>query len=456
MVWTGPQTTQFMPPQMQLDANTAKRIPNILAGIDIDKSIVTKVVPTQTEPMLQLTVDETLPRRYFSLSTGKEVKGQDTQQAIWLARFYTGNESDIRKTTLITEFSNEYPWVNRLIPVYKVEFEGDDNLSAFVYTETNALAGLNNNWKRSLQTIFQTFHTWAWLDDYPIIRIVIITVLLASLLVMLLSGLFMLLFIKRKQFQKVSQNYHRKLAWVVLIPLIGFIISAFYHLYQYEYGSTAAGMRLGSSIKINTLKAPSTEALKALNGKNLNSFSLIQDGENIFYRASLSGKKPSNSHKPHAHHDHVSNEIRNKRFDGINKEKSAIYIPLNNNDSSLTDKQLTEKLARQYLHLDRNSSVEVTKIKRFGQGYDFRNKRLPVYKAVINNQAGDHLFIDPSTGILVDHSIKGQRLEGLSFSILHKWNIMLAFTDRQTRDIAIVCILVLMLLLGIFGFVLRK
>lgn len=453
MVWTGPQAKQFMPPQMQLDASLAEKIPSILSQSNIEKSLVAKVVPTQAEPMLQLTIDEKLPRRYFSLNTGAEVANHDKQQAIWLARYYTGEASEVSDITLITEFSNEYPWVNRLIPVYKVAFNTDDNLTAFVYTETNALAGLNNNWKRSLQTVFQTFHTWAWLDNYPILRIAIISILLSSLLVMLLCGLVMLLLIKRKQFKSKAQSYHRKFAWVLLIPLAGFLFSAFYHLYQYEYGNTAAGMRLAKAINLQDLPQPSEEALKTLAGKSLNSFSLVQDGSNAYYRASLASQRPQSSHKPHAHHS--STEKRNQRFDGISKEKGAIFIPLNNNDASITDQALAQKLASDYLNTNDNEEITIKKVTHFGQGYDFRNKRLPVYKAMFKN-SGDHLFIDPTTGILVDHSIKSQRLEGLSFSILHKWNIMLAFTDRQTRDIAIVCVLVLMLLFTAFGFTLRK
>ena len=115
-------------------------------------------------------------------------------------------------------------------------------------------------------------------------------------------------------------------------------------------------------------------------------------------------------------------------------------------------------MALRYLGLDNAnnaSDIPVDKVTRFGMDYDFRNKRLPVYKVSLNNAAGDRVFIDPVTGIVVDHLKDIQRYEGLSFSLLHKWNFMMAFADRQQRDITIVVFLLLILLLAGLGIALR-
>lgn len=453
MVWTGPQSTQFMPPRILVSNSYVKRIPDILAKSGVEQSIVTKVVPTELGPMLQLTTEERSPRRYFSLESGEEVADYDREQAIWLARFYTSEKADIKNVTLITEFSHQYPWVNRLIPVYKVDFANDENLSAYVYTETNVLAGLNNDHKRSMQTIFQAFHTFSWLDDYPIIRIGLMSVLLASLMAVLLSGFCMLLFIKRKQFKSAAQSYHRKIAWVILIPFFGFLFSAFYHLYQSEFTESVNGMRLGKAINLQQLPKHDAEIFKVLEGKALNSFSLVKYEDTYYYRASMASDHHGGLHKPHAHHGKSSddNVVRNKRFDGVSKESSAMFIPLSGQSEHVTDKEVATSLALTYMNLSEKSLVDVQKVSRFGQGYDFRNKRLPVWKIALDTGEADHLYIDPVTGMLVDRSVRSVRLESLSFSVLHKWNFLLAFVSREQRDLALVTLLMTLTLLGVFG-----
>ncbi|NRA42966.1 MAG: hypothetical protein HRU21_11765, partial [Pseudomonadales bacterium] len=204
--------------------------------------------------------------------------------------------------------------------------------------------------------------------------------------------------------------------------------------------------------------------LNTLADKQLNSFSLIrhenEHGPAYYYRASLAQaeRNGSDAYKPHAHH-----EQRNKRFDGINRETGAVYIPLDSANPSTDNKTLSDvsysrDLALRYLGLDKTdhaSDIQVDKVTRFGMDYDFRNKRLPVYKVSLDTDAGDRVFIDPVTGIVVDHLKDIQRYEGLSFSLLHKWNFMMAFADRQQRDITIVVFLLLMLVLALLGLSLR-
>ncbi len=471
MVWTGPQAESFRPPSMKLNGEEIQKIPKLMRDFNILEAAVIKVLPSATGNMLQITPKDAKAsaRQYINLSNGQIIENYDQQQAIWLARHYTGiseSESGIKNVEFITEFTADYPWVNRLIPVYKISFDNDEALSAYVYTETNALASLNNNWKQSLQTIFQTFHTWAWLDGYPLLRISIILLLLTNFLMMLISGLILLIKIKRKKYQSLSQRFHRGLAWVVWLPLMGFTLSGIYHLLQNEFVDDSRGMRLGTALAANEQWHAGNieEELQALNDKDLNSFSVIrhqlEQQVHYFYRASLSNKQASEAFKPHAHHAaNTENEKRKKRFNGINRESAAVYIPIHSvseekTSITLNDKQYSQALALNYLGLDIEDfqgDIEVEKITRFGADYDFRNKRLPVYKVSIDNDAGDRVFIDPVTGIVVDHLVDIQRYEGLSFSMLHKWNFMMAFADRQQRDITIVIFLACMLLLTFLG-----
>ena len=96
-------------------------------------------------------------------------------------------------------------------------------------------------------------------------------------------------------------------------------------------------------------------------------------------------------------------------------------------------------------------------ITRFGDGYDFRNKRLPVWRVAFRDESRRHLFIDPVTGVLVDQSRQVDRRESWVFSVMHKWN-PLAVIGRQNRDIVVVCVLLLALGFTVLGYMmlLRK
>jgi len=465
MVWTGPQSVQFRPPVMQLKAQQVKLIPEIIKHSGVEQSFVTKVIPTEDGPMLQISPEENGPRLYFPLSEKNPdsmtvLKNYDEAQATWLARYYTGEKSDIRRVSLITEFSSEYPWVNRLLPVYKVEFDSKDNLSAYIYTETNSLAGLNNSWKQTLQAVFQMFHTWSWLDDFPVLRVFLVSILLLSLLSMLCSGVVMLLYLKRKQTMSISQLWHRKIAWIVFLPLLGFTVSGIYHLYQYQYGENHRGMRLGKVLNLDQFDKVIDYEFEKLEGLSLNGFSLVEHKGEYLFRASVAASGNPASHKPHDHGASRERSVRNQRFDGVSTEKTAFYFSLlDGKESQVTDSEVAKALALDYLAFYPDSPEAVIseeRITRFGPEYDFRNKRLPVWKFELDTALGDRLFVDPITGILVDRLVDKQRYEGYSFSFLHKWNFMLAFTSREKRDIGIVLMLGFTALLGLLGIFSRR
>src|SRR5690606_1145143 len=93
----------------------------------------------------------------------------------------------------------------------------------------------------------------------------------------------------------------------------------------------------------------------------------------------------------------------------------------------------------------------VEKITRFGAGYDFRNKRLPVWRVEVDATPWNVLYVDVASGVLVDRSSTGSRLENLSFSFLHKWNFLVMPLGRENRDLLLALVLGLTLLLGLLG-----
>jgi len=55
--------------------------------------------------------------------------------------------------------------------------------------------------------------------------------------------------------------------------------------------------------------------------------------------------------------------------------------------------------------------------------------------------------------MLVDHTANMERLEGFSFSMLHKWNFITPLIGRENRDIIMSAILMLAMMAALTGYV---
>ncbi len=489
MVWTGPQSVQFRPPSFSFEPQQAQQ--KLAEGLkqlsNLDKSSISvaKMVPTAQGAMLQVT-GETGARRYYPLS-GEQRDYSDKQQALWLAQYYTGEAREIDSLLYVEDFSVEYPSVNRLLPVFKVVYEGDDHLSVFVHTETNALASINNDWKRGLQSLFQWLHTWSWLDSVPELRVFIVAALMLSLLLMSIAGVLLLLLFKRRLYSRKSIAIHRFIAWSVFLPLTGLLFSGLYHLLHGALVGDAVESRLlsisssqvsssqslrstvnksaGNEQTISTLASAinASNILQSLQGQSINSLSLLSVGGEWVLRASIAHQPRSAGagNDQHSHHSiddlKATMKLRNQRFDGRSSEKGARFYSLEGQQRlPLSDPQVVESLARQWLALPHSQKLTLSLVTHFGPNYDFRNKRLPVWQVDVGAEAGDRLFIDPVSGLLVDHQRLQGQWERWSFSNLHKWNPLVPLIGREGRDLVAVLVLLLIGALGWFGVRMRQ
>lgn len=450
LTWTGPQAARSTPPQAQFPASDWAALPRALKQNNITHALVVKLLPSQGRNLLQVTQDEQQPRRYFDLSSGAELPGYDAQQAVWLAQYYLQDATaQPIKTEFITQFDDTYPWVNRLLPVYRLHFAGDNALILTIHTETGALADISNTWKRSIQNVFRYVHTASWLDHAPALRMLLMLALLGALIGTLLIGLCLLYGMRARPQTPSTHRRHRRLAHVLWLPLLGFPASGLYHLLYSEYGQPENNLRISQpfSIPADELATVSTAALPTQALQSVSVLSLA-DGR-LLYRGSIGAAHAGGHHDAHAQ--------RQARFDGIAKEQAAVYLDARTaTTTDLQDEQLARLLAQQYFPAANAQLRNATKLTHFGEGYDFRNKRLPVWKVELDTPSADTLYIDVANGVLADRSNRASRREAWLFSSMHKWNPVSALTGRATRDGMIVLTLSLALILALLGWRLGK
>ncbi len=439
MVWTGPQSAKFFAPQTTIQADELGNVPTILSTQNLSQAQLIQVVPTEQGNALQVT-ESSSSRRYFSLQTGKEWTNYDEQQARWLARYFTGlDQAPIQSVTLQESFDNQYPWVNRLLPVYRITFDTPDQRTAYIYTEFAALAGLTNNWKNTVQGLFQTFHTWQWLEDIAEpIRLVLMLSLLGGLGLMIISGFGLRLAMPARRIPQAGRRWHRRLSLWILIPLLAFLISGIWHLLTYSGNERQQGLQLPDVISLPKMgEVARAEWLEDYQQQPVQAITLMQGPDNqLLYRVAL----PEGSMDQHVGH--------HQRFDGQSTEQPARYYDVvSAQPVAITDSEIASYWAKRHSGLEDPDINNIQRISHFGPEYDFRNKRLPVWRVDFNDLNKTSLFIDAASGLLVDQSDASQRLEGNVFATLHKWAQLGHLWGQGPRDA-----LMLLVVLSILGF----
>ena len=445
MVWTGPQASSFFPPQSVFSATDVNRMLSIVQQQPVTGIAVAKLVPGPAQNYLQLTVADSNERLYFDLDSGRRIDQQDERQARWLAAYYASRDiSEITGSRLITAFSNEYPSVNRQLPVWRVDFAGSDNLSLYIHTETLTMAAINNDWKRVLQTVFQLLHTQSGFAGLPWLQFLVMNVLISLVIVFAVAGIVLIFSTpKRKVIPNRDRRWHRRLALALYVPLLMLMISGSYHLWFTYLDGSLREQRLPAELPTELATRPDASfsaAMTTFEATPLNQVSLLSNGDALYVRLGV----PAGRMK-----DHVSRE---HHFHGQVKEQGGHYLALNSANAPLDDQAYALALAAQILGEYRQNSLSANTVRFFEPTYDFRNKRLPVMRVDGGNK---RLYIDTATGILVDHVDTPTRYERLSFDMMHKWNWLIPITGRFGRDIIVVIFLLGMLAMLGYGLTLK-
>lgn len=447
----GVQQAVFAPPQRALNLNQALPFQQLLKQTGIEQAQSVRLAVGESANLLQVTESQFAPRRYFDLNTGLELPNHDPVYAAFLARHYLNAPyAEIAKVERIETFSNDYPSVNRLLPVYRVQFDRPDGLNAYVYTETASLAAVSDNTKHRVQTAFQWLHTWSWMPkaaETP--RVLLIAMLVGVLFTMACSGLAMLVLIRRKVRAAGAKGWHRIAGYVLVVPVLMFSFSGVYHVVQHGWPEEQSKLAMRPAIQLQNLDfAIHSSWAEITRDLQVTGLSLVanQNGE-LLYRLALPNPKnglPDNAQA-----------IRTARFDGVQPTGPAVY--LNAKTGILWqdgDREMAHQLAQLHTGLPREAVQQVSLVTRFGGDYDFRNKRLPVWKFEYGAPLNASVFVDTATGVLADITLNSAKPEIWSFSMLHKWSF-LGGLGRNVQNI-VMCVVVVLAMVMMAGFGLRS
>ncbi|WP_045465415.1 PepSY-associated TM helix domain-containing protein [Sporocytophaga myxococcoides] len=372
---------------------------------------------------------------YINVEDGKLLVDGDQKYAIQLSQYFLGDtKTAITDTQLVREFGDEYPFINRLLPVYKVSFQREDGLRIFVETFGDRMAFAVNDLRYGFSRFFSAFHSWSFLEALGSLRYVVIVVLCGLALFVAISGIYIYFISNEVRVTDRSNSYtktrrlHRITSIFVSVTTLMFAFSGGYHAFEKIKPDSRSASLIKTSVPVQRFHWDSIQFFTKIKELGLlSNLSVVNMGTSLYWQANIIDKE--------------------------NKVKT-VYL----NVSTLQELNNGEEvyaafLANSYSSNKTDAIVSINKINSFGGEYGFVNKRLPVMKVQYNSNGNERYYVETSSGKLSVRIEDKDLYEGLSFAFLHKFH----FADslgKTGRDVITVIAALANLIVVVIGLVL--
>jgi hypothetical protein len=415
---------------------------------------------------------------YFDASNGKELQNGNKIYAEWLSRYFLDDQkSSVKSSEIITEFDNQYKYVNRYLPVYKVTLDRPDTMEVYVETSSSKLATYNPTSRQFFIWFFDVFHNWSFIDAISnnSIRIITMIFLLSIIGFSAISGIVIYGFLW-KQFKKSDdlepkkgiRKYHRQIGiWVSLFTLT-FAFSGAYHATTKWNPYTLDQMVYEPTFKTKEIELGNNKL--DLDWNRFQNASIISFNDSTYYRCQLEEKATGKFKKPKSD----SNSKWNKKD---TPKTEVVYINTTTNKIAPNlDLQYAEFLAYYFTDgapkapccemmtpepsEEAETSLENVKLLESkvltdfeSREYGFVNKRLPVVKLAYDTPEKTTYFIETVTSRLAAVIKNSDVVEGYSFAILHKF-LFMDWAGKNIRDFTMVLAALSILIVSVLGLIL--
>ncbi|WP_304062513.1 PepSY domain-containing protein [Pedobacter glucosidilyticus] len=424
----------------------------VLKANQIHRFLNFRIIEFQDKSYYQVkTVDKSI--RYFDTSNSKELVNGDKLYATYLAQYYLADVSaKPEKITLQNSFSQDYKYINRLLPVWKLSFDKNDGTDLFIETTSGRLATFNNQNRKNFLLIFDLFHNWSFLDAISNnqIRIVVMMICLSIIILSALSGVIIYGFMWGKFKKNTSNNksilkkYHRQIGIATAFVTLTFAASGAYHASKKWNPDRETGLKHEPIIKAEHLKK---DFLKLnLRWERLSNIAIVvlkkdtlyqvvynkteDEPQEILYFNAKAGKEVVNADVEYA-------KYLVKKFT-TNLQQEDIILPdcclKTDEDNSLFEAKL----------------LNTKTLYSFSRDYGFVFKRLPVVQLDYDTPDQDTYFIDTQFSTLASHVTNDNRTEGYSFAIFHKF-LFMDWAGKNIRDLTMLISALGVLIVSLFG-----
>ena len=353
--------------------------------------------------------------------------------------------TDVHK---LTSFDDEYKDINRVLPVYKVEFKREDGIRVYVETSQDRFAFAVDNNRALFSRIFVIIHTWEWLSFLGVGRIYIELILVGLAFITSIMGLYIFFTTKSKKVKGnelvAARRNHRYTSASISLFTLMFSFSGFYHaLTKFEvdirdqyfdksyYQTASTHLNIDSIIKYTN--------------KPVTNISLVTIDSSQYYQVST--KKESGFKGGDKKPKDLMKEMKVPR-------PQIAYV----NTSNYTllkdgDQKYAHYLANTFSGNSDKDVISDSVITKFEGEYGFVNKRLPVWKVAYAKNNNERYYVETTSGKLSVKVDDTDIFEGLSFSFLHKHHFM-DFAGKEWRDFSTMFWAMAQIMVVVVGFTL--
>ena len=414
-----PQPATFMPPHVALDLKQLQAPAAILQRAGILQVQALRLLMLDGQPYYQVRLAGQATPRYWHAQSGREA-ALGGRHAQVLARHYLGSAEPLHVAGTLTAFSNEYAFINRLLPAVRVDTARADGLRLYLDLYQDRLGSLVDNRKAVFSSLFLWLHGFHWLDIGGPLRPALMLLLLPASLAAVSLGVTS--FLARRQARTSLRRWHGRAGIGMALASLTLVGSGAWHLLHKLTAETPPAPFTAAFNSAELTGAPQLSWLQT--GEQLHKISLLQlDGQPVWrLQGQRQGTQPS---------------LRYLSVDG-----RAL-------DALAPQRYAEQRFAQYAAPLGLGAPTHISVQRQFDHDYGFVFKRLPVLKASYADAAHSALFIDPLDGALAGRVNDGDRAEGWSFAYLYKWEL-LGGINKTVKDAALSLIALAHLLL-VFG-----
>lgn len=374
----------YVPPQWP---QGLPAIDQLSSAIPLQKTAGLRPVYVSGNWYLQHWSNRKIGSQFYDLE-GDKVNELEQAYATQLARHFSGDQSSpVRQVRLITEFGRSYPAINRLLPVWEVQFERDDHLSVFVDIRQERLGGLVDDQRRIFMNLFQILHVWSFIDQESSLRTALFIGLMTAALALGLSGiyLFSVLPLKRRKNNDLKK-VHAWSGMLVSLALVMFVFSGLVRTIEKQMPEIR-GVHLNQQMDLSGLDIGFNE-IRNLYPKVTNAYPHLLNGEVV--------------------------------WQVIQPRQKDIWMGANSQEVIADGANLFAGQLLSGLGLEKRQSNEARLITSFrdDEHYGFIDKRLPV---VALDYSGKSYYVDIRDAVLSVRVNESDKLYSWIFRYLHKW-----------------------------------
>lgn len=425
-----PQPATQMPPAQSILLKDVTPLMALLKQHGISNVRNIHLIRLEGQAYYQVIVPGQAKRLYFNLQDGSLLRNGDSRYAIMLARHYLNDRrSPVQSIERIARYTDEYPQINRLLPVYRVKFDRADGMRAYIDTEGARLATLVDHPKALLSLIFSLLHTWSFLRANPMLKYGML-ILLMAVAASSMTGIWLYFATRKKAFQRLKnaplRQFHRSVGLLVSVTTLTFSLSGFYHLIHGLSHSKFPTIS-ENSFNVAELESVFPAALRQL---SLQTFGFSRVNGQPYYRIAQKNQQSAFNAKDAENHA--------QRPQALSSSVAVEYLAFKSGHPlTLGDRRYAEQLASAYSHLPTDRILSVERVDRFNNEYGFIFKRLPVFRIAYDTPDNALYFVETSTDQLAAKLTKADAQEGWVFANVHKWAFVGPWTDA--RDVLAVC-----------------